>query len=140
MSSCVLKKFLCSTKGTEEVQKPSLTVKYNTYMGGVNQANQMLSTHRTIKWWWSAFFHLLDLSIVNAYILHQERVLPHLMAFNGVQFFSYRIKIFISINHLSVTLCAYDMVGNLPVFLLCVFVAHLLQCNTALVVMSVVIQ
>lgn len=64
------------TRGTEEVQKPSIIVEYNTYMGGVDQVDQMLSyygfSHRTIKWWRRAFFHLFDLSVVNAYILYHE--------------------------------------------------------------------
>ena len=55
----------------EEIQKPSLIVKYNKYMGGVDQSDQMLSycglSHRLMKWWRRAFFHLF---IVNAYILY----------------------------------------------------------------------
>ena len=61
--------------GTEEVQKPAIVEKYNTYMGGVDKADQLLSyygfSHRTVKWWRRAFFHLFDQAIVNAYILYR---------------------------------------------------------------------
>ena len=64
--------------GIESVQKPTVIQDYNKYMGGVDQSDQMLSyygfSHRTIKWWRRAFFHLLDLSIVNAYILYKQQV------------------------------------------------------------------
>ena len=46
-------------------------------MGGVDQADQMLSyyglSHRTVKWWRRAFFHLFDLSVINAYILYLQQ-------------------------------------------------------------------
>ena len=48
---------------------------YNTYMGGVDKADQLLSyygfNHRAIKWWKRTLFHLLDLAIVNSYILYK---------------------------------------------------------------------
>ena len=44
-------------------------------MGGVDKADQLMSyygfSHRTIKWWRRAFFHLFDNAIVNAYILYR---------------------------------------------------------------------
>ena len=43
-------------------------------MGGVDKGDQLLSyygfTHRTVKWWRRAFFHLFDVAIGNAYILY----------------------------------------------------------------------
>ena len=48
---------------------------YNTYMGGVEKSDQLLSyygyCHRTVKWWRRAFFHLVDNAIMNAYILYR---------------------------------------------------------------------
>ena len=61
--------------GREEIEKPVMIEQYNTYMGGVDKADQLLSyygfNHRTIKWWKRTFFHLLDLAIVNSYILYK---------------------------------------------------------------------
>ena len=43
-------------------------------MGGVDKSDQLLSyygfSHRTVKWWRRAFFHLIDLAVVNSYILY----------------------------------------------------------------------
>lgn len=62
--------------GTEEVMKPKAVEEYNQHMGGVDKSDQLLSyygfSHRTVKWWRRAFFHLLDLSVVNAYILYRQ--------------------------------------------------------------------
>ena len=48
--------------GIEDVQKPVMVEQYNTYMGGVDKADQLISyygfSHRTVKWWRRAFFHL----------------------------------------------------------------------------------
>ena len=60
--------------GREMVQKPAAIVQYNKYMGGVDQADQLLSYygfgHRTVKWWRRAFYFLLDMAVVNSYILY----------------------------------------------------------------------
>ena len=65
--------------GREDIRKPSVIEEYNKYMGGVDKGDQLLSyygfTHRTVKWWRRAFFHLLDVAIVNAYILYT--ISPH---------------------------------------------------------------
>ena len=63
-----------ATDGRETVQKPQAIVEYNKYMGGVDLADQLLSYygfgHRTVKWWRRAFFFLLDMAVVNGYILY----------------------------------------------------------------------
>ena len=60
--------------GRETVMKPQAIVEYNRYMGGVDHADQLLSYygfgHRTVKWWRRAFFFLLDMAVVNSYILY----------------------------------------------------------------------
>ena len=65
--------------GREEVRKPVMVEQYNKYMGGVDKSDQLLSyygfSHRTVKWWRRAFFHLLDLAVTNAYIMYTEA--PH---------------------------------------------------------------
>lgn len=60
--------------GQEEIVKPVVVEQYNTYMGGVDKSDQLLSyygfAHRTVKWWRRAAFHLFDMAIVNAYVMH----------------------------------------------------------------------
>ena len=72
--------------GLEEVRKPVMVEQYNQYMGGVDKSDQLLSyygfCHRTVKWWRRGFFHLLDMAVVNAYVLytlseHTGRKLTH---------------------------------------------------------------
>ena len=56
--------------------KPQIVVDYNRHMGYVNKRNKMAnsySIHRcTIKWMKELFFHLLDLAILNSYILRSS--------------------------------------------------------------------
>ena len=60
--------------GVEEVEKPVAIAQYTKYMGGVDTADQLLSyygfSHRTVKWWRRAFFFLLDMAVVNSYVLY----------------------------------------------------------------------
>ena len=60
--------------GVEEVRKPLLIERYNQFMIGVDVGDQLLSyygfSHRTLKWWRRAFFHLIEVAIVNAYIIY----------------------------------------------------------------------
>ena len=60
--------------GEEDILKPLVVEEYNKNMGGVDTGDQLLSyygfSHRTLKWWRRLFFHLIDLAIVNAYILY----------------------------------------------------------------------
>ena len=62
--------------GREEISKPHMVAEYNRYMGGVDKSDQLLSyygfSHRTVKWWRRAFYHLLEEGVVNAYILYTE--------------------------------------------------------------------
>ena len=62
----------------EALTHPEVVQEYNKYMGGVDRADQMMSyvtfRGRTLKWWKRLFFHLISLSLMNAYILHKEHV------------------------------------------------------------------
>ena len=67
------------------VQKPKVIEDYNTHMDGVDKCDQLVLyygyAHRSRKWWKKVFFHLLDVSIVNANILYNmvaEKPLPQL--------------------------------------------------------------
>ena len=60
----------------KEVPCPLPVKLYNMYMNGVDHADQLRSTYNTarksLKWWKYLFFFLLDVSIVNAYLLMRE--------------------------------------------------------------------
>ena len=64
--------------GIEEIEKPTMVEKSNMYMGGVDKGDQLMSyygfSHRTVKWWRRAFFHLFENAIVNVYILYRLSV------------------------------------------------------------------
>ena len=63
-------------KTNEPVKKLNLVYQYNRYMGRVNCNDQLLKysafNRRTLKWWKKVFFHLLNVAMVNAYVLHCE--------------------------------------------------------------------
>ena len=60
--------------GVEVVQKPAVIEDYNMYMGGVDKSDQLVTYYGfrrcSKKWWKRAFFHLIELAMVNAYILY----------------------------------------------------------------------
>lgn len=64
----------------ELVKKPTAVCEYNKHMGGVDIADQYISsysfTRKSLKWWRKMFFWLLETAIVNSFILYntnQER-------------------------------------------------------------------
>lgn len=65
-----------SRRGTRE--KPLVIDRYNQSMGGVDKADQYGCYYsfgrRSIKWWRKLMFWLLEVSIVNAYILYRATV------------------------------------------------------------------
>ena len=60
------------------MQKPTMIVDYNTFMGGVDKADQLVTyygfSHHSKKWWKRPFVHSLDTTIVNAYLLYCSTV------------------------------------------------------------------
>ena len=63
-----------ATGGVEIVSKPLCIDQYNHFMNGVDRHDQLTSyygfSHRSKKWWKRGFFHLIEMAIVNAYILY----------------------------------------------------------------------
>lgn len=55
--------------------KPECVADYNIKMGSVDQVDMVLSTinscRKCLKWYKKYFFHLLDISIYNSYVLYQ---------------------------------------------------------------------
>ena len=59
-----------------EVQQPKVIANYNKYMNGVDRSDQILATNtvlrKTMKWWKTMVFHLIDMAVVNGFILFKE--------------------------------------------------------------------
>ena len=53
---------------------PVIITQYNRYMGGVDKSDQLLSYHnilrKTVRYWKTPFYNLIDVSIVNAFVLY----------------------------------------------------------------------
>ena len=65
------------------IKKPRILNQYNKFMGGVDRADQMLSytpfKMRTLKWWKRVWFHILNVAILNAYVIYKMRTgKPHM--------------------------------------------------------------
>ena len=56
--------------------RPSMVLVYNKKMGAVDRNNQMVENYKlnikTLKWWKKLFFHLINVAIVNSYIIYKE--------------------------------------------------------------------
>jgi hypothetical protein len=57
----------------EIIRKPNVVTNYNKYMGGVDRSDQMISytnnVVKSFKWWKKVFFHVLAITVLDAYIL-----------------------------------------------------------------------
>ena len=58
-----------------EIPLPSPIKHYNQFMGGVDKSDQLISYHRVLRktkrYWRTLFFHLLEIAVTNASILHK---------------------------------------------------------------------
>ena len=58
------------------VPQPLAIHDYNQYMNSVDRSDQMLSCHnirvKCKKWWKTLFFHLVDIAVVNSFLLFQK--------------------------------------------------------------------
>ena len=56
----------------EIIRKPNVVTNYNKYMGGVDRSDQMISytnnVVKSFKWWKKGFFHVLAITVLDAYI------------------------------------------------------------------------
>ena len=57
-----------------DVTCPLVREKYNKYMGGVDKSDQYLAYHnvlrKTVRYWKTLFYHMVDIAIVNAFIIY----------------------------------------------------------------------
>jgi len=76
--------------------KHSIIHNYNKYMGGVDSNDQLLKysafSRRTVKWWKKVFFRILNLSIVNAYVMFLEWKKAKGIKYKGTQTY-FRVKL-----------------------------------------------
>ena len=65
------------TWNATEVRQPGVFHMYNQYMNAVDRSDQILATHnvqrKCMRWWKTLFFHLIDLAVVNSFILFKEQ-------------------------------------------------------------------
>ena len=61
---------------TVVVQQPQVIASDNCYMNGVDHSDQILATNNVLRkcmrWWKTWFFQLIDIAIVNSFILFRE--------------------------------------------------------------------
>jgi len=77
--------FTTRRQGVEAITRPKMITDYNKYMGGVDRMDQMLVYYsigrKTIKWYKRIFWRIIDLTLVNAYVLysicHPDRMMKH---------------------------------------------------------------
>ena len=62
---------------TKNVTCPKSLKNYNKNMGFVDKADMLKKTYeidrKSRKWWPRIFFHFIDVSVVNAFIIFQQR-------------------------------------------------------------------
>nr|CAH7726963.1 unnamed protein product [Callosobruchus chinensis] len=70
-------RFFRSEKCHKNVECPQTILKYNEYMGGVDLLDSMLGYYRikirSKKWYLRIFFHLLDMCVVNSWLLWRKQ-------------------------------------------------------------------
>jgi len=69
-------RFSKTEKKKVELTCPNIVKVYNKHMGGVDLLDSLLGRYkikmRTKKWYMRLFYHLLDVTIVNSWILHKR--------------------------------------------------------------------
>lgn len=81
-----VKRYDRSKKTHVQVDCPKIVTEYNKHMGGVDLLDSLLGRYKIIqrskKWYIRLFYHLLDLSVINSWLLYvrikREKFQPHL--------------------------------------------------------------
>jgi hypothetical protein len=75
----------------EPIQKPASVQEYNQNRGIVDKFDMQISAvecvRKTIKWYKKLFFHLLDVTVLNSYILHKQK------SRENIQFSDFRLQL-----------------------------------------------
>lgn len=62
-------------KINEFIRKPTCVVQYNKHIGGVSICDSVIlaypSMHKSTKWYKKVFFHMIDISLYNAWIIYK---------------------------------------------------------------------
>ena len=62
----------------QQIEKPTVICDYNRHMGGVDVSDQYVSSYSFIrkskKWWRKMFFWLLEVAVVNSFILYNLNI------------------------------------------------------------------
>ncbi|CAH1971335.1 unnamed protein product [Acanthoscelides obtectus] len=60
----------------ESVNCPESIADYNTFMGGVDKFDQLMSTYsiaqKSRRWWLKLFYYFIDMAIVNSYVMDKD--------------------------------------------------------------------
>lgn len=74
------KRWCRETKSKKNISQPKVIHNYNQRMGGVDKMDGLVAAYRSRirqrKWYWPIFQYLLDVSIVNAWLL-MKKLKPH---------------------------------------------------------------
>lgn len=72
------KMVITSNRFSQQNTKPRHIVEYNKNMSGIDKSDQMVSYYstprKTICWYKKIIFHLLDISMWNAYYLYKKKL------------------------------------------------------------------
>ena len=67
--------------GERLVKQPTIFKTYNMKMNALGRPDQILSAFSTqwkcVRWWKTLFFHLIDIALVNSFILFQAHRAEH---------------------------------------------------------------
>ncbi len=69
---------MCRHAGQTLKVKPVVVHDYNQHMLGVDKLDQLASyysfLHKSVKWWRKVFFWLVEVTVVNSYILYKQQM------------------------------------------------------------------
>lgn len=64
-----------------DVPLPAVVKNYNTFMGGVDKSDQLISYHRVIRqtkrYWKTLFYHFVEIAVTNSFVLQKLVLLKH---------------------------------------------------------------
>ncbi|CAH1967978.1 unnamed protein product [Acanthoscelides obtectus] len=71
-----LRRYCKEKKGKTNIPCPSIIMEYNRHMGGVDKSNSLVGLYRTPgrakRWYFPIFAYIIDMCIVNAWLLYKE--------------------------------------------------------------------